>query len=105
MVAHNTPNKRTQTCDLIAKPRRSQPAKRNESQREANPGDVKTPKGNRRRKNNSSNPPSSLGLAKKETSTSMLKKAPGGTRKAVGGTSKSERSATGIRGRKRGKTK
>ncbi|KAL0535093.1 hypothetical protein IC582_029413 [Cucumis melo] len=105
MVAHNTPNQRTQTCDLIAKPRRSQPAKRNESQREANPGDVKTPNGNRRRRNNSSNPPSSLGLSKKETSTSTPKKAPGGIRKAVGGTSKSERSATGIRGRKRGRTK
>lgn len=96
MVAHNPHNQRTQIVDLMAKPRRSQPTKCNVSQKEVNPGDVKTPNGNRRRRNNSAKPHSSVGLAKKETSTSTVKKGSGGTRKAIVGTSKSERSATVV---------
>lgn len=105
MAAHNNHhNQRTRTSDLMAKPRRLQPAKRNVSQKQGNPGDVKTPSGNRRRRSNA-NSHSSVGLAKKETPASTAKKGPGGTRKAAVGTSKSDRSATGVRGRKRGRTK
>ncbi|XP_023542669.1 uncharacterized protein LOC111802504 isoform X1 [Cucurbita pepo subsp. pepo] len=100
----NSHDKRTQTRDQVAKPHRLQPAKRNESRKEVNPGDAKTPSGNRRRSNANSH--SSVGLAKTETSASTVKREPRGTRKSVVGTLKSERSAATVaRGRKRGRTK
>lgn len=104
-AAHN--NKRTvKTSDPMAKPRRLQPAKRNVRRKEDNPDDVKIPSGGkRRRRSSNASSHSSVGLAKKETSASLVKKGPGGTRKGAVGTSKSERSATGVRGRKRGRTK